>query len=416
MTLYLILIVIVFTTIYILKKNKKDEVEKVPLSDKPLMRDNIPLTRHNNSSTNKTTQTHFIPYKIVENDNTLRTLVDDYDVREKESIKDFETRLGKALPNDVKWSILQDLAIEGIEKKDTKLCINVEYQRGLLVQKEKKYKQAISHYSMGLYYLMNFYPHKFNPRGHLIDYVKNDYEVIEMAQEKFINKIKLCVKYSNISLDDLFESVQRITTVTVLKKVSPIELLQEIILATRDFYLPKGEDIDGNKIEIEMEFNYNPASFKNRRTELRDMIRNTKKNKEPLEEILNEYYNLCVKQQVLYGYYPTKTGVNGFYGSIINIMLKNINLNDFKFSFINNGYIDKSEFISQNDYKTFVKCFGPTDKSTDYKLIYDSDFENSINEYKNKKFDEDDDFGKVMFLETIDEHIKLANNTRNNTF
>lgn len=58
----------------------------------------------------------FVPYKIIENDNSLKSIVDDYEEREKNAIKDFETRLGKALPNDVIWSILQDLAIEGIEK------------------------------------------------------------------------------------------------------------------------------------------------------------------------------------------------------------------------------------------------------------------------------------------------------------
>lgn len=79
----------------------------------------------------------FVPYKIIENDNSLKSIVDDYEEREKNAIKDFETRLGKALPNDVIWSILQDLAIEGIEKRNAKLCVNVEYQRGLLLQKEK---------------------------------------------------------------------------------------------------------------------------------------------------------------------------------------------------------------------------------------------------------------------------------------
>ena len=238
MTLYISILVILLI-IYIFVKNQKPKIQQSAKYDTAFTKDTSPLKRKPMSSVKKT---NFIPYKIVENDNALRTIIDDYERREKEAIQDFETRLGKALPNDVKWSILQDLAIEAIENKNAKLCVNVEYQRGLLLQKEKKYKQAISHYSMGLYYLMNFYPHKFNPFPHIIDYVTNDIQVIEMAQEKFINKIKLCVKYSNISLDDLFESVQRITTVTVLKKVSPIELLQEITLATKSFYMPDDEE------------------------------------------------------------------------------------------------------------------------------------------------------------------------------
>ena len=239
MTLFISILVIVLIIIYIFAKNQKPKHQQNAKYDIPVTTDTSPLKRQPMSPVEKT---NFIPYKIVENDNALRSIVDDYDRREIEAIKDFETRLGKALPNDVIWSILQDLIIECWETtKNKKILVNTEYQMGLLLQKEKKYKDAISHYSMGLYYLMNFYPHKFNPHGHLIDYVKNDFEVIEMAQEKFINKIKLCIKYSNLSIDDLFDSIQRITTVTVLKKVSPIELMQEIVVATKSFYMPDDE-------------------------------------------------------------------------------------------------------------------------------------------------------------------------------
>lgn len=403
MILYISILVIILLIIYIFTKNQKPKIQQSAKYDIPLKRQPMSASKIAN----------FIPYKIVENDNALRTIVDDYDRREQEAIKDFETRLGKALPNDVIWSILQDLIIECWETtKNKKVLVNTEYQMGLLLQKEKKYKDAISHYSMGLYYVMNFYPHKFNPRGHLIDCIKNDYEVIEMAQEKFINKIKLCIKYSNLSIDDLFESIQRITTVTVLKNINPNDLLGEIAVATRDLYLPENEDIDGNIIK--KKFNYFPADFKAKRTEYRTKIKELKKEKIPLEDTLNDYYKFCVMQQILYGYYPVKNGVNGFYFNIIEQMIGSLSEKVKDVSFIKNGFIAKSEFISENDYKTFIKCFGETSKSTDFKIMYDDEFNRLIEKYKNKKFDSEAE--EFMHSLSYEDNIKLANKTRNNDF
>jgi len=397
--IYFLILLMIALLIYIISKvtNAKKKILSTPYDDTTLTH---------------TTQSYFIPYKIVENDNTLRTIVDDYDEREKESIKDFETRLGKALPNDVIWSILQDLYIESI-RDNPKIFVNVEYQRGLLLQKEKRYKDAVSHYSFGLYYLLNFFKAELNPTGHIIDYVTNDIQIIEMAQYKFVNKIKRCIKDGEVDINNLIIAIQYLTTKTALK-IDPTTFLQDLLMLTRDCYFDINEDV--NTMPIKEEFNYYPASFTNKRTEFRTMIRTAKKNKEPLEDILNSYYNLCVIQQILYGYYPTKNGVNGFYGNIIEIMLKKINQNDLKFSFSDNGYIDKSEFISQTDYKNFVKCFGVTEKSTDYKLMYDNVFNSAIKEYKDRKFAKDDDFGKAMFLSSIDEDMELVVKTRNNQF
>lgn len=148
----------------------------------------------------------FVSYNIVENDNSLKTIVDDYEQREIKAKNELKSKLGSALPNDIIWSILQDLSTEAFVKKNYKLLINVEYQRGLLLQKEDKYKDAIAHYSYGLYLLLNFYPHKFNPINHIIDDTSNENKVIEMSQYKFFNKIKLCVKKGNISEKEIDNS------------------------------------------------------------------------------------------------------------------------------------------------------------------------------------------------------------------
>ncbi|MCD8545375.1 MAG: helix-hairpin-helix domain-containing protein [Sulfurospirillum cavolei] len=87
--------------------------------------------------------------------------------------------------------------------KNHKVLLNCAYQQGLLVQKEKNYKQAIVHYAYGLYYLMNFYKADFRPMAHIIDYVSTETELVEMAQEKFINKIQRCVKYANLEATEI---------------------------------------------------------------------------------------------------------------------------------------------------------------------------------------------------------------------
>lgn len=141
-------------------------------------------------------------HKIIENDNTLNSIVDDFETRKHAKYQDLEKSLGKALPNDVIWGVLQDIFLESFIKNH-KVLLNCIYQQGLLVQKEKNYKQAIVSYAYGLYYLMNFYKADFRPMGHLIDCVSTEIELIEMAQEKFINKIQRCVKYANLEVTEI---------------------------------------------------------------------------------------------------------------------------------------------------------------------------------------------------------------------
>jgi len=350
-----------------------------------------------------------ISLKIVENDNALRDLVPDYKEREKKAIDDFESRLGKALPNDVVWSILQDLMLECWETtKDTKLLVNVEYQMGLLLQKEKKYKDAITHYSMGLYYLVNFYPHDMKPQNHIIDYVTEYPQLIEMGQYKFINKIKRCINLGKIDLDDLIKSIQHITTRLRLSKYSSDDLIKDILMLTRDCYFSDDDDELKDKNE---EFDYSPASFKKYRTYLRKNIREEKKNKVDLNETLNTYYKFCVMQQILYGYYPLKSGVNGFYSDIVEYLAKDIKEKVKDVSFLNNGYLEGSDFISNNDYKTFINYYGQTDKRTDFKVLYDSDFQDAILHIQKK-----DEKEFSLSYDSQKDLIILANKTRNNQF
>ncbi|MCD8545374.1 MAG: hypothetical protein LRY52_11230 [Sulfurospirillum cavolei] len=48
-------------------------------------------------------------HKIIENDNSLNFIVDDFESRKHAKTQDLEKSLGKALPNDVIWGVLQDI-------------------------------------------------------------------------------------------------------------------------------------------------------------------------------------------------------------------------------------------------------------------------------------------------------------------
>lgn len=201
--------------------------KKTPVTTKPIQEKSNTLHTSNSTRTNLNYSNTFNPIKIIDNDNTLTSIVPDYEIRKQKAIKTLEANLGKALPNDVIWSILQDLYIENI-LKDHKVFLNAVYQQGLITQKEKKYQQAITHYCYGLYYLMNFYKSKFNPTAHIIDFINCDTQLIELAQYKFINKIQRCMKYENIDFLQVGKFAYELISRTPLPYIKYEDFLIEI--------------------------------------------------------------------------------------------------------------------------------------------------------------------------------------------
>ncbi|MDO9207502.1 MAG: hypothetical protein Q7T91_04545 [Sulfuricurvum sp.] len=196
------LLFIIFLFVKFQNKNTNDSASNN-------MNDNTTIKAQKNINSNAfkmndkvLTPHNFVPIKIIDNDNELEKIVPDFEHRKEDVTSELISRLGGALPNDVIWGLLQQLYLEFFIK-DHKIFLNTAYQQGLLLQKEKKYKQAISHYSYGLYYLMNFYNAPLNPTAHLIDFVSNETQLIEMAQQKFINKIQLCMEYENLNLEEV---------------------------------------------------------------------------------------------------------------------------------------------------------------------------------------------------------------------
>ena len=239
--MYFIIFAVITFLIYSLLKSSKDNQNNIS-DNKPYIRD-VTLTRHHSNPMMKAIQEDFTPYKIVENDNTLHSIVSDFEDRKLRVREELKDKLGSALTNDVLWGLLQDLYSEYFFK-DHKIFLNTTYQQGLLLQKEKKYKQAISHYSYGLYYLMNVYQVDFNPTAHLIDFVQNDIQVIEMAQQKFINKIQLCAKYERLKEDEIKKYASKLITISTLTKLSFDDFFEII----KDYTVKNDSSIDDNTI------------------------------------------------------------------------------------------------------------------------------------------------------------------------
>jgi hypothetical protein len=133
--------------------------------------------------------------------------------------------------------------------------------------------------------------------------------------------------------------------------------------------LSKAHRQSGN-VEQDRDFNLcafndpSPAVFREERKRFRALIKKYKKQNEidKLKTTLNQYYNLAVLVTICYGNHDCNTGVIGWqYDEAIKTVKKVCNKIDF--SFAQHGFLEESNFISNNDWKTFVAVFGESSKS-----------------------------------------------------
>lgn len=122
--------------------------------------------------------------------------------------------------------------------------------------------------------------------------------------------------------------------------------------------------------EIEIVHSYNlcqfidpsPAVFREERKKFRALIRKYKKidDQNKLKHILNQYYNLAILVTICYGKHDCNSAVSGQDYEIATKIIKKM-CNKINFTFQENGYIENSNFISENDWKIFKKIFGNND-------------------------------------------------------
>lgn len=108
----------------------------------------------------------------------------------------------------------------------------------------------------------------------------------------------------------------------------------------------------------------NPAVFREERKRFRALIRQYKKSNEieKLKITLEQYYNLAVLVTICYGEHDCNSGVVGWqYDEAIKTVRKVCDKIDF--SFVRDGFLEQSSFISKSDWKAFVAIFGKSTRS-----------------------------------------------------
>jgi len=192
--------------------------------------------------------------------------------------------------------------------------------------------------------------------------------------EKCIFFINKALSISSDNIDAKSELGRLLIEERVVRNISRgIELLEELkkdgkMPSYLNSVLTKAHRQSGD-IEIRQQYDLcqfndpSPAVFSEERKRFRALISKYKKRNEidKLKATLDQYYNLAVLVTLCYGEHDCNSGVIGWqYDEAINTvkkMCKKIN-----YSFESNGIIKKSNFISQNDWKAFVKVFGENNK------------------------------------------------------
>jgi uncharacterized protein (DUF433 family) len=126
--------------------------------------------------------------------------------------------------------------------------------------------------------------------------------------------------------------------------------------------------IDDSRIEM------NPAVLRKQRKEYREKIRKLKKANDidNLIAVLNEYYNLAVLVTFNYGSHDVKSGVIGWEADLAKLV-SDAYFPLLSYSFETHGYIKNTGYITENDWKDFVKAFGETDKKFDAESMVELD-------------------------------------------
>ena len=235
--------------------------------------------------------------KIIENDKDIEKIIENFQDKKHKKYIELREKFGTEPPgNDVLWGLLQDLYIESFLKNHS-LLLNVEYQRGLLLQKEKKYKDAISHYAYGLYYLLNTFDYPFSPNKFKMDIEGKEFFY---AQEKFVNKLARCINSGKLDIEDFSKTVIYLISKNDFKtNITMDDFLQNLLIYLKDeFYdIDLSENINFNNIET------TKISFY--ASKLRNLSKDLIKKKDDIRIIktLNSLYLLGCLHEYLFGNY-----------------------------------------------------------------------------------------------------------------
>lgn len=272
--------------------------------------------------------------KIIENDKNIEKIIANFQDRKNKKHDELRNQFGaEPLENDVLWGLLQDLYLESFLKNHY-LLLNIEYQRGLLLQKEIKYKDAISHYAYGLYYLLNIFNYPFSPNKFKMDI---DGKEFFHAQEKFSNKIIRCINSGKLDAEDFYNAATHLLkTIDFNINISIDNFLKDLFLYLKDeFYdINLAENIDFNSIKS-TKISFFASKLRNL---VKDLI---KKNDDTrIIKTLNSLYLLGCLHEYLFGNYVSV----GWTHDLANAKKKFFNFSEYTY----NG--NKIKYKSNRDY------------------------------------------------------------------
>lgn len=220
-----------------------------------------------------------------------------------------------------------------------------------------------------------FYSLAIAYRNYCAWFVRGDERKIYL--EKCLFFLNESISASPDNIDAKSELGRLLIEEKVIRNLSKgIEILEELYSDGKmpsylNSVLSKALRQSGN-IELEERFDLcafkdpSPAIFREERKRFRALIRKYKKENEidKLKISLNQYYNLGVLVTICYGDHDCNSGVIGWqYDEAIKTVKKICKRIDY--SFVSNGILEKSSFISNNDWKTFVNVFGESNKKFD---------------------------------------------------
>ena len=168
------------------------------------------------------------------------------------------------------------------------------------------------------------------------------------------------------SIRDLEEGIE-IAEIMKSEGKMPLPLNSVLARAKRQF---SGVEITGIFDLCSFAKDPSPAVFREERIKFRTLIRNLKKEKnlDDLKNVLNQYYQLGVMFTVFFGDSDSSSSFGGNARMDAQEMIPKI-CKEIQYTYLENGRIFNCNYISENDWKNFVKVFGMNNNFFDVQSI-----------------------------------------------
>jgi hypothetical protein len=302
----------------------------------------------------------FIANKFKEKTHKLKVL----EKSKKKIVNNFEERcLKQADALDVKPEnrIVLGAVFDKLEKENTKkdyrISLNIQYQRGLLHIREKNYEKAISFFANGLIFLLYKYNVKFDTtllngfkeeRSNLhqrLNQLKNE---INDAQVRFVKQIQKCIIEEKLTRKEFVKNFLMHSVDDEIKnKIDIYALLRELnLFFSLDFFdIDFGKNIALNQIEI-----HDFEKCKNKLLSLTQYLL-YRDDSERLKATVQSLYRLGILHEQCFGSYLL------FCEKEVKLIIQNFKPDKYSYDTKKIIY-NKVKYYYQKMQKNYIKHFG----------------------------------------------------------